>query len=89
MTELEIDQSMKFESMRIEHTGESDVPLFGSGYIGFRNLGNTCYLASVMQCISRIPEFQKKFIFLILTKDICIMLLISTINQMNLTQVKI
>lgn len=42
---------------------ESGVPLkalFGPGYTGIRNLGNSCYLNSVVQVLFSIPDFQRK-----------------------------
>ena len=33
--------------------------VYGSGYTGVKNLGNSCYLGSVMQVLFSIPEFQR------------------------------
>ncbi|KAM7223016.1 putative ubiquitin carboxyl-terminal hydrolase [Rhypophila decipiens] len=41
--------------------GEESTPLFGPGLTGLNNMGNTCYLASILQCLFDIPAFQKRF----------------------------
>ncbi|KAG7282859.1 hypothetical protein CRUP_020697, partial [Coryphaenoides rupestris] len=33
--------------------------VYGSGYTGVKNLGNSCYLSTVMQVLFSIPEFQR------------------------------
>ncbi|KAK2496028.1 hypothetical protein MC885_009231, partial [Smutsia gigantea] len=43
----------------IQETGTKLKPMYGPGYTGLRNLGNSCYLSSVMQAIFSIPEFQR------------------------------
>lgn len=35
--------------------------VYGSGFTGMQNLGNSCYMASVMQTLFMIPEFQTRF----------------------------
>lgn len=35
--------------------------MYGPGYTGMQNLGNSCYMASVMQSMFVIPEFQDRF----------------------------
>jgi ubiquitin carboxyl-terminal hydrolase 5/13 len=36
-------------------------PLYGPGLTGLINIGNSCYMASVLQCLSSIPEFQQRY----------------------------
>ncbi|KAF3827332.1 hypothetical protein GH733_002818 [Mirounga leonina] len=43
----------------IQETGTKLKPMYGPGYTGLKNLGNSCYLSSVMQAIFSIPEFQR------------------------------
>jgi ubiquitin carboxyl-terminal hydrolase 5/13 len=61
MAELELDQNLSFDFSRIQESDKILTPLFGSGFTGLRNLGNSCYLASVMQTLFSIEEFQKRF----------------------------
>ncbi|XP_054160673.1 ubiquitin carboxyl-terminal hydrolase 5-like [Oppia nitens] len=62
MIELEIDLNQQFgEWSIIQEEGSQLVPLYGPGYTGLANLGNSCYLNSVMQVIFTIPDFQKLY----------------------------
>ncbi|XP_034356062.1 ubiquitin carboxyl-terminal hydrolase 13 [Arvicanthis niloticus] len=46
----------------IQESGTKLKPMYGPGYTGLRNLGNSCYLSSVMQAIFSIPEFQRAYV---------------------------
>lgn len=63
MTELEIEAnlSIKAEWDLIQEAGKKLVPLFGPGYTGMINLGNTCYMNSLMQVLFSMQEFQKQY----------------------------
>ena len=37
------------------------MPAFGPGFTGMQNLGNSCYMNSVMQVLFSIPEFAQKY----------------------------
>ncbi|KAI5283669.1 hypothetical protein KEM55_001424, partial [Ascosphaera atra] len=41
--------------------GEEAEWLFGPGFTGMKNLGNSCYLASTLQCLFSIPAFQDRY----------------------------
>ncbi|XP_059676128.1 ubiquitin carboxyl-terminal hydrolase 5 isoform X5 [Gavia stellata] len=63
MTELEIDMNQRIgEWELIQESGVQLKPLYGPGYTGIRNLGNSCYLNSVMQVLFSIPDFQRKYV---------------------------
>ncbi|KAF5922184.1 hypothetical protein HPG69_007072 [Diceros bicornis minor] len=46
----------------IQETGTKLKPMYGPGYTGLQNLGNSCYLSSVMQAVFSIPEFQRAYV---------------------------
>ncbi|XP_078064070.1 ubiquitin carboxyl-terminal hydrolase 13 [Mustelus asterias] len=46
----------------VQESGMKLKPIYGSGYTGIKNLGNSCYLSSVMQIIFSIPDFQRRYV---------------------------
>lgn len=63
MAELEIDLNQKVgEWDRIQEVGSKLVPIYGEGFTGMRNLGNSCYMNSVMQVLFTVPDFVKKYV---------------------------
>ncbi|XP_074887547.1 ubiquitin carboxyl-terminal hydrolase 13 isoform X2 [Buteo buteo] len=46
----------------IQEAGVKLKPMYGPGYTGMKNLGNSCYLNAVMQAIFSIPEFQRAYV---------------------------
>uniref|UniRef100_H2ZM56 ubiquitinyl hydrolase 1 n=1 Tax=Ciona savignyi TaxID=51511 RepID=H2ZM56_CIOSA len=63
MTELEIELNERVgnEWDIIQESGKSLKPLRGPGLVGLDNMGNTCYMNSVMQVLYTIPEFQDRY----------------------------
>lgn len=61
MGELEYDYSSQFDFNKITEAGASLVPVYGSGHTGIHNIGNSCYLASVLQCLMSFTPFQRAF----------------------------
>ena len=62
MTELDIDLNMKIgEWDVIQEAGSKLEPVYGPGYTGIENLGNSCYLNSVMQVLFTIPDFKHRY----------------------------
>lgn len=60
-SELEVDANAKFEWSAIAESGERLVPLSEPGKIGLVNLGNSCYLNSVVQLLSSVPEIADRY----------------------------
>uniref|UniRef100_A0A3P8WWJ0 Ubiquitin carboxyl-terminal hydrolase n=1 Tax=Cynoglossus semilaevis TaxID=244447 RepID=A0A3P8WWJ0_CYNSE len=46
----------------IQESGTTLRPLYGPGLTGIKNLGNSCYLNSVMQVLFTVPDFQTKYV---------------------------
>ncbi|KAK3332749.1 hypothetical protein B0T19DRAFT_110833 [Cercophora scortea] len=61
LTEMQIEQNLRWEFSMTTEDGKELTPLFGPGLTGLKNLGNSCYLASILQCLFDIPSFQKRY----------------------------
>ncbi|KAK9323180.1 hypothetical protein V1517DRAFT_321289 [Lipomyces orientalis] len=63
LVELQLEHNLKWEFSMTSESGEELTPLFGPGFTGLKNLGNSCYLASVVQCLYSLPAFQERYYF--------------------------
>ncbi|PUU84289.1 hypothetical protein B9Z19DRAFT_279086 [Tuber borchii] len=61
LTEMQIEHNMKWEFSMTGEDGKELKPLVGKGLTGLKNLGNSCYLASILQCLFALPSFQKRY----------------------------
>jgi ubiquitin carboxyl-terminal hydrolase 5/13 len=63
MLEMEIELNMKHygEISALTESGKALKPMRGPGITGIVNLGNSCYLNSLMQALFTIPDFQERF----------------------------
>ncbi|XP_058209961.1 ubiquitin carboxyl-terminal hydrolase 14-like isoform X2 [Rhododendron vialii] len=59
--ERELDQNTNFDWNRIQESGQEILPLFGPGYTGLVNLGNSCYLAATMQVVFSTRSFCSRY----------------------------
>uniref|UniRef100_A0AAY4BAL3 Ubiquitin carboxyl-terminal hydrolase n=1 Tax=Denticeps clupeoides TaxID=299321 RepID=A0AAY4BAL3_9TELE len=55
-------QSRASEWEVVQEAGLKLKSVYGSGYTGIRNLGNSCYLSTTMQVLFSIPEFQRAYV---------------------------
>uniref|UniRef100_A0A3P9JMB6 Ubiquitin carboxyl-terminal hydrolase n=1 Tax=Oryzias latipes TaxID=8090 RepID=A0A3P9JMB6_ORYLA len=46
----------------IQESGMKLKMVYGSGYTGIKNLGDSCYLSTVMQILFSVPDFQRMFV---------------------------
>ena len=61
MAEMEIDLNQKIgEWDVIQESGSQLEPVYGPGFTGIRNLGNSCYMNSVMQVMFTLPDFKQR-----------------------------
>ena len=61
LTELQIEQNLKWDFSMTTEDGAELQPLFGNGFTGLKNIGNSCYLASTVQSLFSLPEFQERY----------------------------
>jgi ubiquitin carboxyl-terminal hydrolase 5/13 len=61
LTEMQIEQNLRWEFSMTTEDGKELTPLFGPGLTGLKNLGNSCYLASILQCLYDLPAFQARY----------------------------
>ncbi|WOO84938.1 Ubiquitin carboxyl-terminal hydrolase 14 [Vanrija pseudolonga] len=61
MTELQLEHNLKFDFSMTGDDGKELEPLFGQGLTGLKNLGNSCYMASVMQTLFSLPAFRERY----------------------------
>ncbi|KAI1812594.1 ubiquitin carboxyl-terminal hydrolase 14 [Poronia punctata] len=61
LTEMQIEQNLRWEFSMTTEDGKELRPLFGPGLTGLKNLGNSCYLASILQCLFDLPAFQERY----------------------------
>lgn len=61
LTEMQIEQNLRWEFSMTTEDGRELQPLYGPGLTGLKNLGNSCYLASILQCLFDLPAFQDRY----------------------------
>lgn len=62
MVELELDLNQRVgEWAALQESCGPLTPIYGPGYTGMVNLGNSCYLNSVMQMLFIVPDFIKRY----------------------------
>lgn len=61
LMEMQVEQNLKWDFSMTTEDGRELKPLFGNGFTGLKNIGNSCYLASSVQCLFALPEFQQRY----------------------------
>jgi len=55
---MNLEANLNLELSKVIEGGKTLTPVFGPGLTGMENLGNSCYMNSVVQCIFNLPEFR-------------------------------
>ena len=61
LMEMQVEQNLKWDFSMTTEDGQELQPLFGKGFTGLKNIGNSCYLASIIQCLFSLPDFQDRY----------------------------
>lgn len=61
LVELNLDQNLNWDFKLDGANGEKLQTIFGPGFTGFQNLGNSCYLNSVIQALFSLDNYQEYF----------------------------
>ena len=61
LMEMQVEQNLRWDFSMTTDDGKELSPIFGPGFTGFKNIGNSCYLNSAVQCLFSLPDFQQRY----------------------------
>ena len=62
IAEMELDMNKRYDEWSVLQESEAKLqPLYGPGYTGMINIGNSCYMNSIMQVLFVLREFKTKY----------------------------
>jgi ubiquitin carboxyl-terminal hydrolase 5/13 len=59
---MNLEVNLNLTLSKVVEEGRTLVPLFGPGFTGLQNLGNSCYMNSIIQIFFSIDEFKKRYL---------------------------
>lgn len=62
MAELQLEANLSLTLSKVLEEGKILVPVFGPGLTGMENLGNTCYMNSVVQVLFSFSEYRDYYL---------------------------
>jgi ubiquitin carboxyl-terminal hydrolase 5/13 len=63
MDELNLAYNLSINWSKVfEKDGKEAALIYGPGFCGFKNLGNSCYMASSLQVLYSLPTFQARYL---------------------------
>lgn len=67
VAEMQLEQNLKFDFSMTTEDGKQFAPVFGPELTGLKNLGNSCYMASVLQAVFAVNAFKNHYVDVPLT----------------------
>mmetsp|Transcript_9112 Transcript_9112/g.6872 ORF Transcript_9112/g.6872 Transcript_9112/m.6872 type:complete len:89 (+) Transcript_9112:616-882(+) len=61
VAEMNLEANLNLTLSKTIEEGKELIPLYGPGLTGMENLGNSCYLNSVVQVLFSLPEFIQRY----------------------------
>ena len=62
IAEMNLEANLNLTLSKVLEEGKTLVPVFGAGLTGMENLGNSCYMNSVVQVLFNIPEIRDYYL---------------------------
>jgi len=59
---MDLEVNLNLTLSKVIEEGKELIPLYGPGCTGLENLGNSCYMNSVLQVLFSLPEFQNRYL---------------------------